>query len=208
MKRQVTVQALLEWAYAVERVSASGGDGAGLLEAERRAAGVVVPGRSMTGALADQAALGVRVSGGGGLSCCHDDAELVDRVVSRWLEPGERALVVTYARSRSVPDWMPAARHRWEPRRKFNAGRTGQWKPEVVTFVEGRVGQVPAYCPIVERDAPETVGRARAIYAQWRAALFVVHDALVRDGVTLTAHTLVQGFPPSTPWASRPLIGA
>jgi hypothetical protein len=201
MKRTVTVQAFLEWAYAVERVSMSGGGG--LLEAERRAAGVVVPGRSMTGALADQATLGVRVSGGGGLSCCHEDAELADRVVYRWLEPGERALVVSHAKMRSAPDWMPGARHRLEPRRKFNAGRTAQWRPEVVSYVEGRAGQVPAFCPVVERDAPETVARAREIYTRWRAALFVVHDALLTPGVTLSAHKLVSDFPPATPWTAR-----
>lgn len=203
MKRAMTVKALLEWAYAVERVSVSGGSG--LFEAERRAAGVRVPGRSMTGALADQAALGARVSGGGGLSCCHEDAELVDRVVHRWLDGDERALVVSHAKMRSEPDWMPAARHRLEPRRRFKRARSNDWVPEVVTEIDGRPGRVPAHCPIVERDSPETVARARAIYTQWRAALFVLHEALSGEGINLTGHTLIALFPHHAPWVHRPL---
>jgi hypothetical protein len=202
MKRDVTVQALLEWAYAVERVAVSGGGG--LLEAERRAAGVFVPGRSMTGALADQAALGARVAGGGGLSCCHDDAELVERVVtSRVLTPDERGLIVHHATTRSAPDWLPLARHRLEPRRRYKRARANEWMPEVTTAAPGRAGLVPAYCPLVERDAPETVARARGQYTLWREALFVVFGEFQAAGRGLRAHVLVGGFPPPSPWTPR-----
>lgn len=207
MKRAVSIQALLEWAYAVERVGASGG-AVGLLEAERRAAGYGVAGRSMTGALADQAALGARVSGGGGLNHCHDDAELVDRVVGRMLSAVERGLVVAHASARSAPDWMPSARHRLEPVKIYAHAATDRWRPEVVTTHPGRRGAVAAYCSLVERDAPETVARARAAYTTWREALYVVHGGLTMGGTGLTAYALLPVFPPDRPWtAISPLTG-
>lgn len=199
MIKVLGVKELLEWAYAVERVAASGG-ASGLLEAERQAAGLGRAARSMTGALADQAALGARVSGGGGLGLCHEDADTIDHVVRRMLTPDERTLVIACAEAREVPDWRPAARHRLEPRRRYTGGKS--WVPEVVTFVPGVAGRVPAYCPIVESDAPREVARLRAIYECWHVALSVVRARLLQPSLRLRDHRVSAALPPWRPWAT------
>jgi hypothetical protein len=202
MKRTISVRALLDWAYAVERVAASG-RAVGLLDAERQASGFVLPGRSMTGALADQATLGARVNGGGGLNHCHDDAELVDLVVARMLSVEERALVVQCAMTGAPPDWCPNARHRLEPVKDFANPNTLHWRPRVVSSIQGRAGRVSAYCPIVERDAPADVARARQTYADWRAALFVVHAGLLARQPGLRDFSLSSEMPVHAPWSVR-----
>lgn len=198
MKRALSIKALLEWAYSIERVGASGG-AVGLLEAERRAAGYAVSARSMTGALADQAALGARVAGGGSLNYCHDDAELVERVVSRALTPAPRTLVVLSAETCSHPDWRPDARHRLEPVKVYAHAATARWRPEVITSQPGKRGAVAAYCPIVERDAPDAVAADRSRYTAWRAALVWLR---AQPGLTdgLRKHVLTDELPPDRPW--------
>lgn len=208
--RELSVEDLLQWAYATEKVRGTPSYGIGA------AAGGV----------------GCSVGGGGVGSGCHGDALVVDRVVER-LSHKAAQLVRDHAIARTRPDWKPNARHRFEPlwpdpESKPAAGslfpvlgvatfthpencRCGGFAHlcaiRVVKWGLGEKGW--PYCPAVERDRPQDVQAHReTFYVPWVSYLRVVRDELRRQAVDgLAAHVVSGALPPLTPWLDKIPLG-
>lgn len=210
--KEISVERLLQWAYAVEKVRGAPSWGAG---------GV---GRGW-GETAEAAGSG-----------CHPDALIVDRLVTQ-LSESTAHLVRDHALACTRPDWRPKARHRYEPLYVDPEGKPAPPASRFPTLgmamfthpdtcrcqglahlceardVKWRVGQKGwPYCPAIERDNPAEVQAFReAWYIPWVGALEVIRDAFRAQshGAVLAAHTVTEALPPLTPWLSKnPLDGA
>jgi hypothetical protein len=195
MKKAVSVERLLQWAYGVERVRGmpAWGDN---------------PGGGVSGAR----------------GACHDDALTVDQVVGGLSDLGA-AIVRDFAVSGSRPDWKPAPRYRMAPLAWQRSLRLAEWYDThpascgcrgYAHLCKRPGGPVPwmrgepkaVYCPIVVKDAPHEVEAVRAGYLHWWSSLKVIRDVL-RDGtVTLARHTVTSELPPQLPWAAKISVDA
>lgn len=199
VRRQISIQSLLEWAFADECASIDFED-AGTL-----AVGYGSMGNA--GLMADYGALGCRVSGGG-RSLPDPDADLVAAAVAVLPEGcGGRRMAVQIAelaRARAMPDAFFGVQPRCEPKgwRVNQNGRRAETQSLGIEIdSSGRKARRHnvLVCPVVYRPDGGQVAAARRNYLQWWSALselritFEIHGNLSRWAVD-------ECMPPMTPW--------
>lgn len=211
VRKVVSVQQILEWAFAVERVS---------LELPMAEEALIGQGYGIGSSLRllRRAELGCRVDGGGS-SPCHEDAEVVAAAVANLPEGcggrGMAVRVAELARARVTPDWMPGAVPRVVPA-DWHVNRHGKHaRSEVVGTISmqhrGRkvVHEVRA-CPITYVPTQAQIHAARRGYLAWWGALLDIRCSLKVGGM-LRGHEVSDVMPPRCPWdrgvAQRVLTG-
>ena len=203
VKRALTVQQALEWAFRVEKAQ---------LELPERPDPERGPGYGfgLEYVLIQRAALGCRIDGGqhkiGGYT--HEDAEVVAATMAGLPDAlgGKRMAIriAELARAGLTPDWMPGAVPRCVPVET----RQNQHGVRAVTEVVGtervisrgkwRTVEVLA-CPVTWRPHPRQIEDARRAYEDWWRALGWVRDGL-REGGMLRAVVVTEGMPKRRPW--------
>ncbi|HDZ82794.1 MAG TPA: hypothetical protein ENH56_16385 [Roseobacter sp.] len=199
MRRPISIQSLLEWAFADECASIDFEDEGTL------AAGYGAVGNAYL--MAQRGALGCRVDGGG-RSLPDHDADLVAAAVAVLPEGcGGRRMAVQIAemaRARAVPDAFVGAEPRCEPKgwRINQFGRKAE--TDSIGFEIDSSGLRPRrhdvrICPVVYRPDGQQVAAARRNYLQWWSALselritFEIHENLSRWVVS-------DRMPAQQPW--------
>lgn len=198
-RTEISVERLLHWAYATERVRGA-------------------PSWSDDLGAFDGAGCGVARGSG-----CHPDALIVDRVVAM-LSREAQTLVRDHALTGGRPDWRPNARLRYEAKRWIVVSDTWRVAEGATTHPDacscggaahlcdqpqgqGGAGEGRPYCPVVVVDHPDDVQKLReAFYVPWVAYLEVIRDALrapSSDDLTLTAHAVTEALPVRFPWIHR-----
>ena len=203
VKRALTVQQALEWAFRVEKAQ---------LELPERPDPERGPGYGfgLEYVLSQRAALGCRIDGGqhkiGGYT--HEDAEVIAATVAGLPDAlgGKRMAIriAELARAGMTPDWMPGAVPRCVPVET----RQNQHGVRAVTEVVGtervlsrgkwRAVEVLA-CPVTFSPHPRQIEDARRAYEDWWRALGWVRDAS-REGGLLRTVEVTEGMPRKRPW--------
>lgn len=200
--RALGVQAILEWAFRVEKAR---------LElpppknAEEESSGF-----GMEYVLIQRAQLGCQIDGGRYKmgSYTHQDAEVVAATLAGLPDAlgGKRMAihVAELARAGLTPDWMPGAVPRCVPvetRRNQHGERA---KTEIVGVervqYRGRWRTVEVLaCPVMWRPHPEQIAGARRAYEDWWKALGWVREGLA-DGGMLREMEVTAAMPKERPW--------
>ena len=215
VKRALGVQAILEWAFRVEKAQ--------LELPQRRDVDGEGFGFGMEYVLIQRARLGCKVDGGGhkSQSYTHEDAEIVAATLAGMPDSlgGKRMAisVAELARAGMTPDWMPGAMPRCVP----TLVKQNQHGTHVGTVVVGteriRVRGPTARgtwktidilaCPVTWRPHPEQIASARRGYEDWWQALDWVRDGLLAGGM-LREVEVAAAMPKVRPWTppknSRP----
>ena len=186
LKRALGVQAILEWAFRVEKAQ--------LELPQRRDIEVEGFGFGMEYVLIQRAILGCKVDGGGrnSQSYTHQDAEIVAATLAGMPDSlgGIRMAiqVAELARAGMTPDWLPGVVPRCVPLEIKN-NQHGERAKTIVTGTERvktrgkwRTVEVLA-CPITWRPHPEQIASARRGYEDWWLALGWVRDGLLAGGM-------------------------
>ena len=203
-KRALGVQAILEWAFRVEKAQVELPPPADV--------GEETNGFGLEYVLIQRARLGCQVDGGRYKtgSYTHEDAEVVAATLAGMPDAlgGKRMAirVAELARAGLTPDWMPGAVPRCVPietRRNQHGERA---KTEVVGIervqYRGRWRTVEILaCPVTWRPHPEQIAGARRGYEDWWQALGWVRDGLV-DGGMLREMEVTAAMPKASPWTS------
>jgi len=205
VKRALGVQALLEWAFRVERVQLELPPPKDVVEEGF--------GFGMEYVLMQRAALGCKVDGGQHKmgSYTHADAEVIAATVAGMPDSlgGIRMAisVAEMARAGITPDWMPGAVPRCVPV-DIKRNRHGDRAVSVVVgtdrvMVSGkwRTIEVRA-CPVNWRPHPEQIASARRGYKNWWQALDWVRDGLVAGGM-LREMEVTDTMPKVRPWNTK-----
>ena len=207
VKRALGVQAVLEWAFRVEKAQ--------LELPPRRDIDEEGFGFGMEYVLMQRARLGCKVDGGGhkSQSYTHEDAEIVAATLAGMPDSlgGKRMAiyVAELARAGMTPDWMPGAMPRCVP----TLVKQNQHGTHVGTVVVGteriRVRGPTARgiwktidilaCPVTWRPHPEQIASARRGYEDWWQALDWVRDGLVESGMLRDVEVTVA-MPKVQPW--------
>ena len=221
VKRAVTLEALVIWAYRDQRVDRM--TAASLQGAERRierAAPFLASPPSSAGLIARLGALGTRVDGGGQSWDCHPDAERLHELVCALPVPAARA-ILEFGRSGEAPDWrvpdprperVPVAadepgpvRHKLDVWWYRTAGRRPRLRRgEKALVVQNAAGSWDLgcrYCPIAYYPPPEYGAAKRRFYAEWHAAMALLLSKLGPLGLKERAVTRFSA-------AARPWEGA
>jgi hypothetical protein len=203
VKRALSVQQALEWAFRVEKAQ--------LELPERpdpeRGSGY---GFGLEYVLLQRAALGCKIDGGqhkiGGYT--HEDAEVIAATVAGMPDSlgGKRMAirVAELARAGLTPDWMPGAVPRCVPV-EVKRNQHGERATTVVVGTERvltrgkwRTVEVLA-CPVTWRPHPEQIEDARRSYEDWWQALGWVRDGLIAGGL-LREVEVTKPMPKARPW--------
>jgi hypothetical protein len=205
VKRALGVQALLEWAFRVERAQLELPPPKDVVEEGF--------GFGMEYVLMQRAALGCKVDGGQHKmgSYTHADAEVIAATVAGMPDSlgGIRMAisVAEMARAGITPDWMPGAVPRCVPV-DIKRNRHGDRAVSVVVgtdrvMVSGkwRTIEVRA-CPVNWRPHPEQIASARRGYEDWWQALDWVRDGLVAGGM-LREMEVTDTMPKVRPWNTK-----
>ncbi|MFN3953371.1 MAG: hypothetical protein ACK4LQ_02890 [Pararhodobacter sp.] len=203
VKRALSVQAALEWAFRIEKVQ--------LELPERpdpeRGHGF---GFGLEYVLLQRAALGCKVDGGqhkiGGYT--HEDAEVIAATVAGLPDSlgGKRMAirVAELARAGLTPDWMTGAIPRCVPV-EVRRNRHGDRATTIVVATERvlargnwRTVEVLA-CPVTFSPHPQQIEAARRAYGDWWQALGWVRDGLIEGGM-LREIEVTAGLPLPKPW--------
>lgn len=201
-RRALGVQALLEWAFRVEKAQ---------LELPAPADEVNEGhGFGLEYVLLQRAQLGCRVDGGRYKpeASTHEDAETIAAIVAGLPDNlGGRRMairVAKLARAGLTPDWMPGAVPRCVPVET----RRNQHGERSVTIVVGaervlsrgrwRTVDVLA-CPVTWSPHPEQIEAARRAYGEWRSALSWIRDGLAGCGLLRTVE-VTDAMPRAEPW--------
>jgi len=205
VKRALGVQALLEWAFRVERAQLELPPPKDVVEEGF--------GFGMEYVLMQRAALGCKVDGGQHKmgSYTHADAEVIAATVAGMPDSlgGIRMAisVAEMARAGITPDWMPGAVPRCVPV-DIKRNRHGDRAVSVVVgtdrvMVSGkwRTIEVRA-CPVNWRPHPEQIASARRGYEDWWQALDWVRDGLVAGGM-LREMEVPDTMPKVRPWNTK-----
>jgi hypothetical protein len=202
VKRALGVQAVLEWAFRVEKAQ---------LE-------LPVPkdvteegfGFGLEYVLLQRAALGCKVDGGQYKmgSYTHPDAEVIAATVAGMPDSlgGKRMAirVAELARAGLTPDWMPGAVPRCVPV-ETRRNQHGERATTVVVGIErvlhrGRWRSVEALaCPVTWRPHPEQIASTRRGYEEWCLALDWVRDGLLAGGMMREVEVTAV-MPKMRPW--------
>lgn len=202
VKRALGVQAILEWAFRVEKAQ---------LE-------LPVPkdvseegfGFGLEYVLLQRAALGCKVDGGQHKmgSYTHADAEIVAATLAGMPESlgGKRMAihVAELARAGMTPDWLPGAVPRCVPV-ETKSNQHGERSATIVVGTERvlsrgkwRTVEILA-CPVTWRPHPEQIASARRGYEVWWQALDWVRDGLLA-GSMLREVDVTAAMPKVQPW--------
>lgn len=195
VRRQMSVQRALEWAFGVEHAG---------VEFDELADGP--PATDTVWRLMQRGQLGCRVDGGG-RSLPHGDAVVIASLVSALdIAHGGRSMalqIAAHARACSVPDWMPDATPRCVPV-AWRSTKHGVFaKTEVVGSVEtqyrGRVVQHDLVaCPVTWAPSAAKISSARRNYLAWWGALLELQAQL--RGARLSTIVMTSAMPPLEPW--------
>lgn len=202
-KRALSIQRLLEWAFA---------DECARLDFDEEACRA--PSSRAIGAearLMEQARLGASIDTSRGRSYPHHDADLAASVVARLgIEHGGMNMAIAIAdcaRARREPDWMRGAAPRLVPIdwHENQWGRRGKTAPTGEKFrVRNRKGVVVEravlYTPCTCEPTASQIARARRHYLDWYGALLEVGHQLTVMGA-MTHHEITKQMPPLRPWA-------
>jgi hypothetical protein len=205
VKRALGVQALLEWAFRVERAQLELPPPKDVVEEGF--------GFGMEYVLMQRAALGCKVDGGQHKmgSYTHADAEVIAATVAGMPDSlgGIRMAnsVAEMARAGITPDWMPGAVPRCVPV-DIKRNRHGDHAVSIVVGTERvlisrkwRTIEVRA-CPVTWRPHPEQIASARRGYEDWWQALDWVRDGLVAGGM-LREMEVPDTMPKVRPWNTK-----
>lgn len=205
VKRALGVQAILEWAFQVEKAQ--------LELPQRRDVDEEAYGFGMEYVLMQRARLGCKVDGGGhkSQSYTHEDAEIVAATLAEMPNSlgGIRMAisVAELARAGMTPNWMPGAVPRCVPV-DMKRNRHGDRAVSVVVGTEKilvcgkwRTVEVRA-CPVTFSPAPQQIEAARRGYEDWWQALDWVRDGLVA-GRMLREMEVTAVMPKVRPWGPR-----
>jgi len=223
-KREITLEALVIWAYRAQRVDRM--TAASLRGPERSieaAAPFLASPPSSAGLIARLGALGTRIDGGGQSWDCHGDAEKLHELVSGL--PAQSALaIMRFGRSGEPPEWrVPEPRPERVPIGEEEPGAvrhkldvwwyrvTGK-RPRLARGESALVVQNAAgswdlgcrYCPITYYPPPEYGEAARRAYAAWHAAMTRLMAAVAAIG--LKDYRVTRFTAPARPWdGARPV---
>jgi hypothetical protein len=202
VKRTLGVQAILEWAFQVEKAQ--------LELPQRRDVDEEAYGFGMEYVLMQRARLGCKVDGGGhkSQSYTHEDAEIVAATLAGMPDSlgGIRMAisVAELARAGMTPNWMPGAVPRCVPV-DIKRNRHGDRAVSVVVgtetvLVSGKWRKIEVRaCPVTWRPHPEQITSARRGYEDWWQALDWVRDGLVA-GRMLREMEVTAVMPKVRPW--------
>lgn len=205
IKRALGVQAVLEWAFRVEKAQ--------LELPVRKDVPEEAFGFGLEYVLLQRAALGCKVDGGqhkmGGYT--HADAEIVAATVAGMPESlgGIRMAisVAELARAGITPDWMPGVVPCCVPV-ETKSNQHGERAATVVVGTERvltrgkwRTVEVLA-CPVTWRPHPEQIAAARRGYEDWLQALDWVRNGLVA-GRMLRDIEVTEAMPKVRPWHGK-----
>jgi len=195
--RDISVQALLEWAFRRECARLVPPD-----EVDAQP-----PGISTIWVMMQRGNLGCQIDGGGS-SYPHEDAEVVAAILAELPSArGGFAMAVwmaELARAGMTPDWMPGAVPRLVPQ-DWHQNRWGRYAKtavlEVVTHRHRgrRQHRDVIYCPCQYVPAADTIASARRRYLEWWAALQEVRVNLMACNM-LRRHAITPAMPPVAPW--------
>ena len=203
MKRALGVQAILEWAFRVEKAQLELP-----LPKDVSEEGF---GFGMEYVLLQRGALGCKVDGGQHKmgSYTSADAEVVAATLAGMPDGlgGKRMAiyVAELARAGMTPDWLPGAVPRCVPV-ETKSNQHGERATTIVVGTERvlsrgkwRTVEVLA-CPVTWRPHPEQIASARRGYEDWWKALDWVRDGLV-VGSMLREVQVIGVMPKPTPWS-------
>ncbi len=207
MQRTVDIEDLLGWTYRAQLADVVIERGYGLHPIEREADGIQVFRASADGVVGCMRSGALGTSAIGGMSSIKDDLHPdAERVHSTTMMLGgiDAMLVVRHAKAATRPDWLPNARHRFEPvwkvGRKFadDTGLPVKGSYQVITDWDKSRHVRSTYCPISEHDGRDHVAAKREVYRRWRRALVVLADYFV--AAPLSAHIVRGPAAAATPW--------
>lgn len=202
VKRALGVQAILEWAFRVEKAQLELP-----LPKDVSEEGF---GFGMEYVLIQRARLGCKVDGGGhkSQSYTHEDAEIVAAALAGMPHSlgGKRMAIymAELARAGMTPDWLPGAVSRCVPV-ETKQNQHGERSITVVVGVErvlhrGRWRSVEVLaCPVTWRPHPEQIASARRGYEDWWHGLDWVRDGLLAGGM-LREMEVTAAMPKVRPW--------
>lgn len=201
-KRALGMQAILEWAFGVEKVQ--------LELPERKGISGEGFGFGLEYILMQRAALGCRIDGGRHKmgSYTHPDAEVIAATVAGIPDSlgGIRMAVrlAELARAGLTPDWMPGAAPRCVPV-ETKRNQHGERATTIVVGTECVLTRGKWYtvevlaCPVTWRPHPEQIASARRGYEDWWLALGWVRDGLLAGGM-LRDVEVTSAMPKVRPW--------
>ncbi|WP_022705125.1 hypothetical protein [Pseudorhodobacter ferrugineus] len=202
-KRALGVQAVLEWAFRVEKAQ--------LELPARRDVDEEGFGFGLEYVLMQRAALGCKVDGGQHKmgSYTHADAEVIAATVAGLPDSlgGTRMAisVAELARAGITPNWMPGVVPRCVPV-ETKQNQHGKRASTIVVGIEHvltrgkwRTVEVLA-CPVTWRPYPEQIASARQGYENWWQALDWVREGLLAGGMLRELEVTVA-MPKARPWA-------
>jgi len=204
--RALGVQAILEWAFRVEKAQ--------LELPVRRGIDEEGFGFGMEYVLIQRARLGCKVDGGQYKmgSYTHADAEVIAATVAGMPDNlGGKCMAIymaELARAGMTPDWLPGVVPRCVPV-GTRSNQHGERAATIVVGVErvlhrGRWRSVEILaCPVTWRPHPEQITSARRGYEDWWRALDWVRDGLVAGGMMREVE-LAAAMPKARPWLPRP----
>lgn len=211
VKRRLGVQAVLEWAFRVEKAQLE------LPEPPDHERGHGF-GFGLEYVLLQRAALGCKIDGGqhkiGGYT--HEDAELIAATVAGIPDSlGGRRMairVAELARAGLTPDWMPGAVPRCVPT-IVQKNRYGTYAGTMVVGTERVRVRGPSArgswktidvlaCPVTFSPHPQQIEAARRSYDNWWHALGWVREGLIAGGM-LRAVEVTAAMPKAQPWRAR-----
>ena len=213
VKRTLGVQAIMEWAFRVEKAQLELPPPEDVTEEGF--------GFGLEYVLLQRAALGCKVDGGQHKmgSYTHPDAEVIAATVAGMPDSlgGIRMAiqVAELARAGLTPDWMPGVVPRCVALEITN-NQHGERARTIVVGTERvktrgkwRTFEVLA-CPVTWRPHPEQIASARRGYEDWWQALDWVRDGLIAGGM-LREVEVTAVMPKVRPWLSgrhKPAMGA
>jgi hypothetical protein len=201
-KRALGVQAILEWAFGVEKAQLE------LPEQEHNSRDGF--GFGLEYILMQRAALGCRIDGGQHKmgSCTHPDAEVIAAAVAGMPDShgGKRMAirVAELARAGLTPDWMPGVVPRCVPV-ETKRNQHGERATTIVVGTEhvlsrGKWRTVEVLvCPVTFSPHPQQIDAARCAYDDWWLALDWVRDGLIAGGM-LREVEVAAAMPKVRPW--------
>lgn len=202
-KRALGVQAILEWAFRVEKVRL---ELPTPTDSEEESSGY-----GMEYVLVQRAELGCQIDGGRYKmgSYTHVDAEVVAATLAGIPDAlgGIRMAirVAEVARAGITPNWMPGAVPRCVPL-EMRRNQHGERAVTEVVGVErvlyrGRWRSVEVLaCPVTWRPHPQQIESARKAYKDWCNALGWVREGLIEGGM-LRDFKVMEAMPRGRPWA-------
>ena len=207
VKRALGVQAILEWAFRVEKAQLELP-----LPKDVSEEGF---GFGMEYVLIQRARLGCKVDGGGhkSQSYTHEDAEVVAATLAGLPDNlgGKRMAiyVAELARAGMTPDWMPGAVPRCVPTLVKQNQHGRQVGTVVVATERIRVRGPTARgtwktidilaCPVTFSPHPQQIDAARRGYDDWWQALDWIRDGLIHSSM-LRELEVTASMPKSQPW--------